>query len=186
MSECVKGVNPSIPNPRPSALISFPVATMGIPMHQTFKIFCAMLFVLLSPGAYAEDAADDAARAQVAAATAEWIATFNTRDAARIAALYAPDAILWGTVSRTIRTTPREILEYFEESSARRPKLRMVLGGYHVQLYGDLATNSGYYSSRDPVEGNEVVIPMRFTFLYRKQGDRWRIVNHHSSRFATP
>ncbi len=121
---------------------------------------------------------------QVQAATAEWISTFNTRDAERITALYAPDAVLWGTVSKTIRTTRDEILEYFVESSTRRPNLRMFLGEQHVRLYGDIATNSGYYTSRNPVDGQEVVIPMRFTFMYRKEGGRWRIVNHHSSRFA--
>ena len=131
-------------------------------------------------------AADDPVSEQVAAATVEWIATFNTRDPARISALYAPDAILWGTVSKTIRTTPEEILEYFMESATRRPKLRMSLGEYHVRLYGDIATNSGYYTSRNPVDGEEVVIPMRFTFTYRRIGNRWMIVNHHSSRFAPP
>jgi uncharacterized protein (TIGR02246 family) len=145
-----------------------------------------LLLLLLASNALAEKEADDAISAQVAAATAEWIATFNTRDPVRISALYAPDAILWGTVSKTIRTTPEEILEYFTESSARRPNLRMFLGEYHVRLYGDIAINSGYYTSRNPVDGQEVVVPMRFTFTYRREGDRWMIVNHHSSRFATP
>lgn len=102
-----------------------------------------LLLLLLASNALAEKEADDAISAQVAAATAEWIATFNTRDPVRISALYAPDAILWGTVSKTIRTTPEEILEYFTESSARRPNLRMFLGEYHVRLYGDIAINSG-------------------------------------------
>lgn len=148
--------------------------------------FGALLLSLLACSTLAGEPAEDALSAQVAAATAEWISTFNTRDAARISALYAPDAILWGTVSKTIRTTPGEILEYFEESSARRPNLRMVLGEYHVRLYGDIAINSGYYSSHNPVEGQEVVIPMRFTFTYRREADRWMIVNHHSSRFVQP
>src|SRR5258706_9419611 len=147
--------------------------------------FGTLLLLLLAHNVFAEERADDAVGAQVAAATAEWISTFNTRDAARISALYAPDAILWGTVSQTIRTTPGEILEYFEESSAKRPNLRMFLGEYHVRLYGDIAINSGYYTSRNPVNGQEVAIPMRFTFTYRREGDRWTIVNHHSSRFAS-
>jgi len=46
------------------------------------------------------------AEQSVLAATEEWVATFNTRDPVRIAALYAPDAVFWGTVSPTIRTTP--------------------------------------------------------------------------------
>jgi len=146
----------------------------------------ALLLLLLAHNAFAEERADDAVSAQVAAATAEWISTFNTRDPARISALYAPDAILWGTVSRTIRTKPEEILEDFMESATRRPDLRMALGEYHVRVYGDIAINSGYYTSRNPVDGQEVVIPMRFTFTYRRQGDRWMIINHHSSRFATP
>ena len=146
----------------------------------------ALLLLLLAHNAFAEERADDAVSAQVAAATAEWISTFNTRDPARISALYAPDAILWGTVSRTIRTKPEEILEYFRESATRRPDLRMFLGEHHVRIYGDIAINSGYYTSRNPVDGQEVVIPMRFTFTYRRQGDRWMIINHHSSRFATP
>jgi len=146
----------------------------------------ALLLLLLAHNAFAEERADDAVSVQVAAATAEWISTFNTRDPARISALYAPDAILWGTVSRTIRTKPEEILEYFIESATRRPDLRMSLGEYHVRVYGDIAINSGYYTSRNPVDGQEVVTPMRFTFTYRRQGDRWMIINHHSSRFATP
>jgi uncharacterized protein (TIGR02246 family) len=145
----------------------------------------ALLLLLLAHNAFAEERADDAVSAQVAAATSEWISTFNTRDPARISALYAPDAVLWGTVSKTIRTTHEEIFEYFTESATKRPNLRMFLGECHVRLYGDIATNSGYYTSRNPVDGQEVVIPMRFTFTYRREGDRWMIVNHHSSRFAT-
>jgi uncharacterized protein (TIGR02246 family) len=154
-------------------------------MRQVLRAAIGALLLLGANNAFADEQADDAISAQVAAATAEWIATFNTRDPVRISALYAPDAILWGTVSKTIRTTPQEILEYFTESSARRPNLRMFLGEYHVRLYGDIAINSGYYSSRNPVDGQEVLVPMRFTFTYRREGGRWMIVNHHSSRFAS-
>lgn len=152
-------------------------------MNRRF-VLATLFFASLAVSSHAP-AQDDAEQIrQVQAATAEWISTFNTRDAERITELYAPDAVLWGTVSRTIRTTRDEILEYFVESSTRRPKLRMFLGEQHVRLYGDIATNSGYYTSRNPVDGQEVVIPMRFTFMYRNQGGRWMIVNHHSSRFA--
>jgi uncharacterized protein (TIGR02246 family) len=151
-------------------------------MRKTFTTAWFVFLVCIGASANAAETADEA---KVAAATRQWIETFNTRDAARITALYAPDAVLWGTVSQTIRTTHDEILEYFIDSSKKRPDLRMFLGEYHVQLLGDLATNSGYYTSRNPVDGKEVVIPMRFTFMYRREGDNWVIVNHHSSRFAT-
>lgn len=146
----------------------------------------ALSFVLATAAVVAQAQEQDPAVAEaVADATKEWISTFNTRDPARISALYAPDAILWGTVSKTIRTTHEEILEYFTESATKRPNLRMFLGEYHVRVYGDLGSCSGYYTSRNPVDGQEVVIPMRFTFVFRREGERWMIVNHHSSRFAS-
>ena len=148
-----------------------------------FVVLVAVVLASLAPSSFAQQ--ENGAQVQeVKAATAAWISTFNTRDPERITALYAPDAVLWGTVSRTIRTTPAEILDYFTQSATKRPNLRMFLGEQHVRLYGDVATNSGYYTSRNPVDGQEVVVPMRFTFMYRKEGGRWMIVNHHSSRFA--
>jgi uncharacterized protein (TIGR02246 family) len=129
------------------------------------------------------DQADaDSAEQSVLAATEEWVATFNTRDPGRIAALYAPDAVFWGTISPTVRITPDQILEYFVASAKRRPTLKMSLGEQHVRVYGDVAFNSGYYTSRYVHDGQEVVTPMRFTFAYRRQEGRWMIVNHHSSR----
>ena len=154
-------------------------------MRNLLQAAATSLLLLLASSGLCDEQGDELDSAQVAAATAEWITTFNTRDPVRICALYAPDAVLWGTVSQTLRTTPQEILAYFTESAANRPNLRMFLGEYHVRLYGDIATNSGYYTSRNPVDGQELVIPMRFTFTYRKQGGRWMIVNHHSSRFAS-
>lgn len=150
------------------------------------RLYVVAAFLLLAQIAAAQDTTEQQVGAQAAAATAERIATFNTRDAARISALYAPDAILWGAVSKTIRTNSAEILEYFQASSVRRPRLRMELGEYHVRLYGDIAINAGYYASHEPVDGEDVVVPMRFTFTYRRESGRWMIVNHHSSRFSTP
>ena len=31
----------------------------------------------------------------------------------KVAALYAPDALFWGTVSEQVRTTPQHVREYF-------------------------------------------------------------------------
>jgi uncharacterized protein (TIGR02246 family) len=150
------------------------------------KKLIAMLWLTLAPaGAFGQDTAN-AVRQEVLAATVAWIEAFNTRDPRRIAALYAPDAVFWGTISPTIRTTPGEILEYFEASAARRPTLRMSLGEQHVRVYGDVAINSGDYTSRYVQDGQEIVTAMRFTFAFRKSGDGWTIVNHHSSRMPVP
>ena len=53
----------------------------------------------------------------------------------------------------------------------------------HPRVYGDTAIVSGAYTFsdvRDGVAGN--IRPTRFTFVFRRDGDRWLIVDHHSSR----
>ncbi|CAM9190379.1 unnamed protein product, partial [Discosporangium mesarthrocarpum] len=55
-------------------------------------------------------------KATVLATTARWreTVTSQTPNAPKeTAALYSPDAILWGTVSEEVRGTPQEILDYF-------------------------------------------------------------------------
>ncbi len=150
------------------------------------RLFVPLLIAALmfAPGLSIAD--EDGTVRSVRAATAEWIETFNSRDGARIAALYAPEAVFWGTISPTIRTTPEQILEYFVASATRRPTLRMTLGEQHVRVYGDIAFNSGFYTSRFVQDGREIVNPMRFSFAYRRSGERWLIVNHHSSRIPAP
>lgn len=118
----------------------------------------------------------------VLAAIDAWIAAFDARDPARVAALYAPDAVLWGTVSQTIRTTPDEVLAYFRDSATNRPRLRMQLGARHVRMLGDAACVSGFYTAIEPAEEGDLVMPLRFTFVLAKRAGTWRIVTHHSSR----
>ena len=48
---------------------------------------------------------------------------FNSRDPKRIVALYAPDAVFWGTTAKTIATTPESIWAYFKDAG-QRPSTR--------------------------------------------------------------
>jgi hypothetical protein len=56
----------------------------------------------------------DTAKQQVAEATAAWIAANNSRDPARITALYDPEAVFWGTSAKTIAANPAAVAEYFQ------------------------------------------------------------------------
>lgn len=126
----------------------------------------------------------DEARA-VRAATQAWADAFNSREPARITALYDAEAVFWGTTSPTIRTSPADIAEYFKDSKAR-PNVRVALGEQHVRVYGDTAINSGDYTFTDVRDGTTVANPSRFTFVYRKRDGQWWIVDHHSSRQPQP
>src|SRR5688572_1297678 len=68
----------------------------------------AMLLVTGSVTAASAGPAED-----VAAATQAWVEAFNSRQPQRVQALYAPDAVFWGTSSPTLRTTAALIAEYF-------------------------------------------------------------------------
>jgi len=121
----------------------------------------------------------------VAAATNEWVAAFASHDAGRIVALYAPDAVFWGTTSPVIRDSPDLIREYFENLK-NRPTVRIELDEQHVRIYGDVAINSGRYSVHEIKEGQPTVRPLRFSFTYRLHEGRWLIVDHHSSALPPP
>eukprot|EP00903_Cladosiphon_okamuranus_P017885 g16458.t1 len=103
----------------------------------------------------------------------------------KVAALYAPDALFWGTVSEQVRTNPTHVLEYFEYF-ARSPKLTMTrLNPGKVQIHGDIAIQAGDYTFTWVGADGPVEVDARFTFHFRKEADGWKIVEHHSSAMPT-
>jgi uncharacterized protein (TIGR02246 family) len=105
---------------------------------------------------------------------------FNSRQPQRVQALYARDAVFWGTSSPVLRNTPELIAEYFAGLPSR-PNERVERGPSSPRVYGDLAIDSGSYTFTDMREGQPVRRPARFTFVYRRENGRWMIVDHHSS-----
>jgi len=132
-----------------------------------------------------------AERESVDKATLHWCKTVTSGaddNWQRVKNLYADDAILWGTVSEDMRSG-QDLTDYFKYF-AMIPGLNLKEGSYKssVQLVGDSAVNSGYYTFQIPQpDGSIKAVPARFTFVYRKRseptadGIEWDIVNHHSS-----
>jgi uncharacterized protein (TIGR02246 family) len=123
---------------------------------------------------------DSAAKDQVVAATAAWVEAFNSRDAARIAALYDAEAVLTDAAEPQPRVGAGAIADYYK-SAARRPTQRVALGERNVRLLGDTAIDSGtltYFEMRD---GNATTTPGRYSLTYQKRGGKWLIVDHQSS-----
>jgi uncharacterized protein (TIGR02246 family) len=138
----------------------------------------------MAPPAYAQAPAHGTDA--VTAATSVWVEAFNTRDPKRIVALYAPDAVFWGTTAKTIATTPDAVWAYFKDAG-QRPDTRVSIDEQHPRVYGSLAINSGAYTFSDVRDGVATnVRKARFTFVFRRDGDRWVIVDHHSSRVPEP
>jgi uncharacterized protein (TIGR02246 family) len=154
----------------------------------TGRIYFALILTLvvfaIAPAAWAGDKED------VAAAMNMWrdnLAVGTSEDPSKILSLYADDAVLWGTISTTIRPTPALIKDYFVNAYKKLPKLTVVFKDPHIRVYGKTAINSGYYTFSFVKDGEMKSLPARYSFTYVKRGKNWLIVDHHSSGMpATP
>jgi uncharacterized protein (TIGR02246 family) len=122
----------------------------------------------------------------VGAATAKWATVFADNNPDTIAALYAPDGVLWGTLSPTVRSDPAAVKAYFVAAFQALPKATVKFGDQLIRVYGDAAINTGYYTFSYVKDGETKSIPARYSFTYVKDGDNWKIVDHHSSAMPAP
>ncbi len=115
--------------------------------------------------------------ADVLALFDEWNDALQTRDPDLMARLYSNDATLVPTVSARIRSDHEQIADYFTHFMAKKPAGTITES--NIQTFGHVATNSGLYTFSFG-DGSE--IEARFTFVYKKEGERWLIAQHHSSK----
>jgi uncharacterized protein (TIGR02246 family) len=144
------------------------------------RVLAGLLLVALLPACATSSGGGAGGRDQVAAATAAWRAAYDSRDPARIVAMYDSEAVLWGTTAKTVAPNPTAIAEYFKDAG-QRPNARVAFGEQHIRLYGDVAVNTGYYTFSDVRNGQAVSRPARFTMVFRNRDGKWLIVGHHSS-----
>ena len=142
-------------------------------------LFSLMLTALASACATSAGGGLSASK-QVTLATSAWRAAYDSRDASRITALYDSEAALWGTTAKTVATSPAAVAEYFKDAGGR-PNARVTFGEQHVQVFGDVALNTGSYTFSDVRDGQPVLRPARYTLVFRNRDGRWLIVGHHSS-----
>jgi uncharacterized protein (TIGR02246 family) len=144
------------------------------------KALLSALFCLLAAPAFASDKTD------VEAATGKWIDAFNRKSTRDIVALYAPDAVFFGTSSPLLRDKPELVRDYFKDLSGLGDAV-ISMEEHRVQVFGKVAINTGFYTrSAQQPDGKTVRNPARFSFVYEKRGGKWLIVNHHSSALPQP
>ena len=113
---------------------------------------------------------------QITALFEEWNNALQTGDPKKVAALYEYNAILLPTVSNQVRHNHAEIEDYFVNFLAKGPQ--GVIDESNVRTFGDVAINSGVYTFTFK---DGASVQARFTYVYRWNGQRWMIVEHHSS-----
>lgn len=128
----------------------------------------------------------DAVRPEILAATRAWADAVNACDPARISALYSAEAVLWATTSPNITSTPEGVRKYFDGVCASPIRPKVAFGEQLIRVHGDTAIDSGSYTFTVNREGRQMSVPARFTIVYRKLGEKWLIVDHHSSERPAP
>ena len=152
-------------------------------MHWTHRslivvVGCCAVGLFLAAG-YAQAPGKQATKEEIARLFDQWNAALQTGKADEVANLYAPNAILLPTISDKVRRNRAEIKEYFERFLQSKPFGK--IDEQHIRIHGDLALNSGTYTFTLTKGGKKSDVQARYTFVYHRQGDRWLIVDHHSS-----
>jgi len=121
----------------------------------------------------------DTENSEVSNAGVMWGKALESRQPQSIADLYSKEAYLYPTFEN-IKDSHKTILDYFVQLT-KNDALKVVFNQQHIQLFGNIAVNSGFYTFSYKKEGKVVTVPARYTFVYLHEGNKWLIVNHHSS-----
>lgn len=141
------------------------------------RFFSIAVLLLFSQATFALQAVTEK---DITALFDQWNQSLQTGKPEEVVKNYAPDAILLPTLSNQVRHNPEEIKDYFEHFLAKKPFGQ--LNEQNVRLLGtDVAINSGIYTFTLNNEAQPKDVQARYTFVYRKIGDKWLIVEHHSS-----
>ncbi|WP_083389667.1 SgcJ/EcaC family oxidoreductase [Trichormus sp. NMC-1] len=97
----------------------------------------------------------------------------------KVARNYAKDGVLLPTVSNQVRNTPAEIKDYFQKFLKLKPVGK--IDEENIRIYCNIAINSGIYTFNLTQDGQVNKVQARYTFVYRKVGNKWLIIEHHSS-----
>jgi uncharacterized protein (TIGR02246 family) len=147
-------------------------------MHKMRKTSMTWLFVLLVVSQASPSLAGETPETILKA----WAAAYTTRSGDALAALYAKDAHLWGTVSKEPSIGIEKIKEYFEKGGASVNARSVTFGKTNTVLRTDAAFISGEYQFNATMkDGSPRETAGRFSLALAKDGDTWRIVDHHSS-----
>jgi uncharacterized protein (TIGR02246 family) len=118
---------------------------------------------------------------EVAAATSAWGKALGEDEPETVLPFYSDDAVLWGTLSPTVRSNRAALRDYFVTAFKVLPGLKVTFGDQLIRVYGNTAVNTGYYTFAYLKDGQTQTLPARYSFTYVKNGEHWFIVDHHSS-----
>jgi len=128
-------------------------------------------------------------REDALAAYDKFFTLFTTGNQDQLAALFAPDALFYGTGSADVLTTPDGVVKYFTAAlSGTRGEVKATpFERTALQLSDSVVAISGKWQSERTLDGKMVTAgPSRVTAVMQKRGDKWLIVQFHNSPTPKP
>jgi uncharacterized protein (TIGR02246 family) len=110
-----------------------------------------------------------------AAVRAQWEQVYNSGDADKFVALYAKDAMLFGSTAQLF-TGPDGVRTYFSKLPAG---IKAKMGDQQAIAVGPNVLLSSGFADFTLKDGT--VLPFRLTFAIVKVDGRWLIAQHHGS-----
>ncbi len=161
--------------------------------NRLFRATPARLISMLAVSLLALAALCQVARAQTAADEVrarlrQWVELHNAHDANGVAQLYDQNARLFSTLGTDKPLDGREAIRaYFAQSFAMRPLIVTLGENDAVQMFPDVAVETGFYHF-DPAGEHDAEerILARYTFVFARKDGAWTIVHQHSSRVPQP
>jgi uncharacterized protein (TIGR02246 family) len=112
----------------------------------------------------------------------KWSKAFADADVDGITNLYAPGALFFGTLDKTLTTQPADIRKYFERALLTGRPRTAAMREHGVAVLGDsVVVVTGLDTVTATREGQVISAPGRITFVLEKQPSGWRIVHFHRS-----
>lgn len=140
-------------------------------------LFLIIIVVLAACQSYP---ASDQSANEIKLAFNAWITDVNNKNMPQLLFLYDERADLHPTLSGTLRSSHNEIEDYFQHFLAL-PELYAEASTPHIQVFGDVAINDGFYTFSFTKNGKPQILKARYSFTYLKEVDGWKIIDHHSS-----
>tara|TARA_B100001250_G_C19613124_1_gene705885 strand:- start:47 stop:409 length:363 start_codon:yes stop_codon:yes gene_type:complete len=110
-----------------------------------------------------------------------WITLVSSQDMEGVVNLYAEDGLLLGTFSDEIRVGKGKIKEYFQFFLSKNPIASVIDSKLHIIDDNSFTVNGFYDFEVDASNGQREIAHARFTFVFRKDTESFKILSHHSS-----
>ena len=104
-----------------------------------------------------------------------WVKKIKTNDPDQVSELYHKNGLLLGTFSNVERCGKKLILDYFENLLKSKVDVEIVTQNEYKT--NSIIVNSGLYN----FFVNDKKVKARFSFVFIKVQDSWKILSHHSS-----